>query len=175
MYVRTYVCTYNGVDSPDMEHCALLGELSKAIHLPFPSLLCNNGWMPLCVCVCVCVCLCVCVFVCVCVCVCVCACVCVCVCMHVHVLKGHVRMYIHTARTYVLTHIRIRIIRSLFLCILPHQMVISNLRYLNSLLLCGRPLFSVETLLSKPEIVLHPPVNELFKLMVQAMRDAVEG
>lgn len=54
-------------------------------------------------------------------------------------------------------------------------MVINNLRYLNSLLMCGRPLFSMETLLSKPEIVLHPPVNELFKLMVQTMRDAVEG
>lgn len=54
-------------------------------------------------------------------------------------------------------------------------MVINNLRYINSLLTCGRPLFSVETLLSKPEIVLHPPVNELFKLMVQTMRDAVEG
>ena len=34
-----YVYMYNGVDSPDMEHCALLGKLSKAIHLP----LCNNG------------------------------------------------------------------------------------------------------------------------------------
>ena len=49
------------------------------------------------------------------------------------------------------------------------------MRYLNSLLMCGHPLFSVETLLSKPEIVLHPPVNEMFKLMVQTMRDAVEG
>lgn len=57
----------------------------------------------------------------------------------------------------------------------PHQMVISNLRYFNGLLMCGRPLFTMETLLSKPEIVLHPPVNELFKLMVQTMRDAVEG
>lgn len=71
-----------------------------------------------------------------------------------------------TARPYV--HVN-------FLTAFCHQMVINNLRYINSLLTCGRPLFSVETLLSKPEIVLHPPVNELFKLMVQTMRDAVEG
>ena len=102
-----------------------------------------------------------------------CPCVCVHACVHVHALKDHVRTYIQyvCADTQPYTYV----LYVHFLCILLHQMVISNLRYLNSLLLCGRPLFSVETLLSKPEIVLHPPVNELFKLMVQAMRDAVEG
>ena len=37
------------------------------------------------------------------------------------------------------------------------------------------PLFTVETLLSAPEVVLHPPANELCKLMTQAMREVVEG
>ena len=55
------------------------------------------------------------------------------------------------------------------------QMAINNLQYLNSILTCKRPLFSVETLLSTPEIVLHPPVNELFKITVQTMRGLVEG
>ena len=54
-------------------------------------------------------------------------------------------------------------------------MVVNNLRYMNSVLKCGSPLFTVETLLSTPEIVLHPPVNELYKVMVQTMRDVIEG
>ena len=38
-----------------------------------------------------------------------------------------------------------------------------------------KPLFIDETLLSAPEVVLHLPANELCKLMMQAMRDVVEG
>lgn len=55
------------------------------------------------------------------------------------------------------------------------QMVTNNLQYYNILLLSGKPLFTVEALLSAPEIVLHPHASELFKLMVQAMMDIVEG
>ena len=39
----------------------------------------------------------------------------------------------------------------------------------------SQPLFTVVTLLSAPEVVLHPPANELCKLMTQAMREVVEG
>lgn len=54
-------------------------------------------------------------------------------------------------------------------------MVTNNLRYYDSLLLSGRPLFTVEALLSPPEIILHPHASELFKLMTQAMLEVVEG
>ena len=54
-------------------------------------------------------------------------------------------------------------------------MVVNNLQYYNALLLSGTPLFTVEVLLSPPEISLHPHASELFKIMVQAMRDLVEG
>jgi len=55
-------------------------------------------------------------------------------------------------------------------------MVLGNLNYLAyNMLGSEKPLFTVETLLSAPEVVLHPPANELCKLMMQAMRDVVEG
>ena len=54
-------------------------------------------------------------------------------------------------------------------------MVTTNLQYYYALLLSGKPLFTVEALLSAPEIVLHPHATELFKLMATAMRDVVEG
>ena len=54
-------------------------------------------------------------------------------------------------------------------------MVTNNLRYYDTLLQAGRPLFAVEALLSPPEIILHPHANELFKLMTQAMLEVVEG
>ena len=60
------------------------------------------------------------------------------------------------------------------LCCSP-QMVTNNLRYYDTLLQSGRPLFTVEALLSPPEIILHPHTNELFKLMTQAMLEVVEG
>ena len=56
------------------------------------------------------------------------------------------------------------------------QMVNSNLANLAYRMLGSSvPLFTVETLLSAPEVVLHPPANELCKLMTQAMREVVEG
>lgn len=54
-------------------------------------------------------------------------------------------------------------------------MVTNNLQYYGALLQSGKLLFSVEALLSTPEIVLHPHANELFKLMASVMRDIVEG
>ena len=55
-------------------------------------------------------------------------------------------------------------------------MVNSNLANLAYRMLgSSQPLFTVETLLSAPEVVLHPPANELCKLMTQAMREVVEG
>lgn len=53
-------------------------------------------------------------------------------------------------------------------------MVVTNLVHYHSLLVSGRPLFTVETLLSAPEIVLHPHANELGKLMMTTMREIVE-
>lgn len=54
-------------------------------------------------------------------------------------------------------------------------MVTSNLSYYNVLLQSSKLLFKVEALLLAPEIVLHPHGNELFKLMVNVVRDIVEG
>lgn len=53
--------------------------------------------------------------------------------------------------------------------------MITNLQYYYALLLSGKPLFTVEALLSTPEIVLHPHTTELFKLMVTAMGEIIEG
>ena len=38
-----------------------------------------------------------------------------------------------------------------------------------------QPLFQIETVLSAPEIVLSPPANEIYKLLMQSIRDMVEG
>lgn len=54
-------------------------------------------------------------------------------------------------------------------------MVTSNLQYYGTLLQSGKLLFTVEALLSAPEIVLHPHAKELFKLMIQAAGEIVEG
>lgn len=54
-------------------------------------------------------------------------------------------------------------------------MVVNNLKYYGALLQSGKLLFSVEALLSAPEIVLYPHANELFKVMATVMRDIVEG
>ena len=54
------------------------------------------------------------------------------------------------------------------------QMVVSNLSQYHDQLVSGVPLFTVETLLSAPEIVLHPHANELVKMLMAAMREVVE-
>ena len=53
-------------------------------------------------------------------------------------------------------------------------MVVSNLSQYHDQLVSGVPLFTVETLLSAPEIVLHPHANELVKMLMAAMREVVE-
>ena len=53
-------------------------------------------------------------------------------------------------------------------------MIVTNLIYYQNQLISGQPLFTVETLLSAPEIVLHPHANELCKIMMNAMREIVE-
>ena len=53
-------------------------------------------------------------------------------------------------------------------------MVVTNLEYYLSLLVSKTPLFTVESLLSAPEIVLHPHANELCKIMMVAMREVVD-
>lgn len=37
------------------------------------------------------------------------------------------------------------------------------------------PLFQIETILSAPEIVLHPKNSEVYKLIMQCVRDTVES
>ena len=53
------------------------------------------------------------------------------------------------------------------------QMVVTNLHYFGALLDSGKPLFTVEALLSAPEVVLHPLANELFKMLKQATIDII--
>lgn len=53
-------------------------------------------------------------------------------------------------------------------------MVLGNLTHYQSQLLSGQPLFTVQTLLSAPDIVLHPHANELFKLLMGAMKEVVD-
>jgi len=43
------------------------------------------------------------------------------------------------------------------------------------MLMCGAILFSVQTRLSSPEIVVYPHASELFKLMTKVVRDIIEG
>ena len=58
-----------------------------------------------------------------------------------------------------------------FVCL---QMVVTNMEYYLNLLVSKTPLFTVETILSAPEIVLHPHANELCKIMMVAMREVVD-
>lgn len=55
------------------------------------------------------------------------------------------------------------------------QMVTKNLQQFNRQLHARQPLFQIETVLSAPEIVLSPPANEIYKLIMQSIRDMVEG
>ena len=45
----------------------------------------------------------------------------------------------------------------------------------NTALLGNTPLFQIETILSAPEIMLHPKSNEVYKLIMQCVRDCVES
>ena len=59
--------------------------------------------------------------------------------------------------------------------IFSFQMVTKNLQQFNQQLHARQPLFQIETVLSAPEIVLSPPANEIYKLIMQCVRDMVEG
>ena len=54
-------------------------------------------------------------------------------------------------------------------------MVTKNLQQFNQQLHAHQPFFQIETVLSAPEIVLSPPANEIYKLIMQCVRDMVEG
>ncbi|XP_043835576.1 dynein axonemal heavy chain 10 [Dromiciops gliroides] len=54
------------------------------------------------------------------------------------------------------------------------RLVLKNLQSFNSLVLGNVPLFQTETILSAPEIILHPSANEIDKLCVHCVRDCVE-
>ncbi len=53
-------------------------------------------------------------------------------------------------------------------------MVVANMEHYLNLLTSNIPLFTVESILSAPEIVLHPHANELCKIMMVAMREVVD-
>ena len=55
------------------------------------------------------------------------------------------------------------------------RLVNRNLKSFNKDIVSDHQLFQVETLLAAPDIVLHPPANELNKLFLQNLRDCVEG
>ena len=86
--------------------------------------------------------------------------VCVCMCVYMHVC--------------IFLCVRVYMYRYAYPLLFP-QMVVSNLKYYCALLESGQPLFTVETLLTAPEIVLHPHANELSKMMLSTMKDVVEG
>ena len=54
------------------------------------------------------------------------------------------------------------------------QLIYDNLKSFSALLVAD-PLFQVDTLLAVPDVVLHPTTNEVFKLVMQCVRDCVEG
>uniref|UniRef100_A0A4X2JQH8 Dynein axonemal heavy chain 10 n=1 Tax=Vombatus ursinus TaxID=29139 RepID=A0A4X2JQH8_VOMUR len=54
------------------------------------------------------------------------------------------------------------------------RLVLKNLQSFNTLVLGNVPLFQTETILSAPEIILHPSANEIDKLCVHCVRDCVE-
>uniref|UniRef100_H3BAL0 Dynein axonemal heavy chain 10 n=1 Tax=Latimeria chalumnae TaxID=7897 RepID=H3BAL0_LATCH len=54
------------------------------------------------------------------------------------------------------------------------KMILKSLQFFNSTVVRNVPLFQTETILSAPEIVLHPNPNEIYKLTVQSIRDCVE-
>ncbi|MEE6504167.1 hypothetical protein FKM82_005082, partial [Ascaphus truei] len=54
------------------------------------------------------------------------------------------------------------------------KMIIKNFQAFNGVLLGEVPLFQAETILSAPEIILHPNANEIYKMTVQCIRGCVE-
>ncbi|XP_048641449.1 dynein axonemal heavy chain 10 isoform X3 [Marmota marmota marmota] len=54
------------------------------------------------------------------------------------------------------------------------RLILKNLQSFNSLVLGNVPLFQAETILTAPEIILHPSINEIDKLCVNCVRNCVE-
>uniref|UniRef100_A0A6I8PPI6 Dynein heavy chain tail domain-containing protein n=1 Tax=Ornithorhynchus anatinus TaxID=9258 RepID=A0A6I8PPI6_ORNAN len=54
------------------------------------------------------------------------------------------------------------------------KLVLKNLQVFNSAVLGNVPLFQTETILTAPEIILHPSANEIDKMCVHCVRDSVE-
>uniref|UniRef100_A0A8C7PKH0 AAA+ ATPase domain-containing protein n=1 Tax=Oncorhynchus mykiss TaxID=8022 RepID=A0A8C7PKH0_ONCMY len=50
-----------------------------------------------------------------------------------------------------------------------------NIQTFNMAMMGNTPLFQIETILSAPEIVLHPKNSEVYKLIMQCVRDCVES
>ncbi|XP_076453104.1 dynein axonemal heavy chain 10-like [Babylonia areolata] len=55
------------------------------------------------------------------------------------------------------------------------KLIITNLNRFNNQLTGSKALFQVDTLLAAPDVVLHPQANEVYKLTLQCVRDAVDG
>jgi len=55
------------------------------------------------------------------------------------------------------------------------QLIRDNLKSFSAILVGEFPLFQVDTLLAVPDVVLHPTTNDVFKLVMQCVRDCVEG
>uniref|UniRef100_A0A674DLM6 Dynein axonemal heavy chain 10 n=1 Tax=Salmo trutta TaxID=8032 RepID=A0A674DLM6_SALTR len=55
------------------------------------------------------------------------------------------------------------------------KMVLRNIQTFNMAMMGNTPLFQIETILSAPEIVLHPKNSEVYKLIMQCVRDTVES
>ncbi|KAI4536193.1 hypothetical protein MG293_013585 [Ovis ammon polii] len=54
------------------------------------------------------------------------------------------------------------------------KLILKNLQSFNSLVLGNVPLFQTETILTAPEIILHPSANEIDKMCVHCVRNCVE-
>uniref|UniRef100_A0ABI7Z6S1 Dynein axonemal heavy chain 10 n=2 Tax=Felis catus TaxID=9685 RepID=A0ABI7Z6S1_FELCA len=54
------------------------------------------------------------------------------------------------------------------------KLILKNLQSFNSLILGNVPLFQMDTILTAPEIILHPNANEIDKMCVRCVRNCVE-
>uniref|UniRef100_A0A2K5DJS0 Dynein axonemal heavy chain 10 n=1 Tax=Aotus nancymaae TaxID=37293 RepID=A0A2K5DJS0_AOTNA len=54
------------------------------------------------------------------------------------------------------------------------KLILKNLQSFNSLILGNVPLFQIETILTAPEIILHPNTNEIYKMCFHCVRNCVE-
>ena len=54
-------------------------------------------------------------------------------------------------------------------------MILENLKSFSQALCANQPLFQIETLLAAPDVIFHPSASEVYKLILQCVRDCVEG